>query len=60
VFVGANATVELYNMLGARLLSVKGQDEKTIVEMSQFPAGTYVLKIYSDEGIVTKKIQKVN
>ena len=59
VFVSVGAKVEMYNILGAKLLSVEERSDVTTIEMSKYPAGTYLLKIYTDERIVTKKIQKV-
>jgi len=60
VFVSKGAKVELFNILGANLLTVEGRNDVTTIEMSKYPAGTYLLRVYTDEGIVTKKIQKVN
>jgi len=59
VSVSRGAKVEMYNILGAKLLTVEGQKEVTEINMSDYPNGTYLLKIYTDEGIVTKKIQKI-
>jgi len=60
VFVSVGAKVEMYNIIGEKLLTVEGRSNVTTIDMSMFPVGTYLLKVYTDKGIVTKKVQKVN
>jgi len=58
VFVSVGAKVEMFNILGARLLTVEGKSNVTTIDLSNYPRGTYLLKVYTEKGIVTKKIQK--
>ncbi len=60
VFVSKGSKVEMYNILGAKLITVEGRTDVTTIDMAKYPAGTYLLKVYTDNGIVTKKIQKID
>lgn len=50
--------VVVYNMLGQQVMLVKPNASETSVNMSQLPAGTYVLKASTDDTTETFKIQK--
>ncbi len=51
--------IEIYNMLGQSILrhSAEGQHQAR-VDTSRLPAGTYVLKIYTSEGMVARTISR--
>ena len=48
-----NGTVNVYSLSGANLYTYNGQINNTIVEL---PAGVYVVKIASAEGVITGKV----
>ena len=49
------AKVEIYSILGKRVLETK---ETLKINVSHLEQGLYLLKIYSQKGIITKKIIK--
>lgn len=50
--------VEIYDMSGALLLSLQCQGENANIDLSNHAAGTYLLKIYTDNGTITKTVIK--
>jgi len=58
VTVSKSDFVELYDILGNKLSTVSGGATYTKMDLSKYPAGTYILKVHTPEGISVKKIQK--
>lgn len=50
--------VEIYDMSGALLLSLQCQGENANIDLSNHAAGTYLMKIYTDNGTITKTVIK--
>lgn len=48
--------VEIYNILGEKVYSAANVET---VNLEKFSAGAYILKVYTNEGVATKKIQKI-
>ena len=48
--------VELYSITGALLLSENNFNEK--ISVYGFPQGVYMVKVYTDEGMVVSKVVK--
>jgi len=47
--------IEIFNFLGQQIIST---DEKTTVDVSKLTPGSYLVKIYNEEQIITKKFIK--
>lgn len=52
----ANAQLRIYNMSGKLLKSVSLMEAESVVDLSGFAGGTYVMNISSDQGSVSGKI----
>ena len=48
-------SLELYNLLGKRVMLIKN---KSKLDLSNFNSGLYLLKIQTEQGIITKKVIK--
>ncbi len=48
--------VELYSITGTLMISIENQAEVKTIDMKNYPKGTYVLKVYTDNGVESKKI----
>ena len=54
---GAEITaVELYDMQGRAVLTVKGLDAETTIDLSTLPKGTYTAVIHTSKGTATKQV----
>lgn len=51
-----NYTIEIYNILGEKILQSEIQNSKSLIDLSSHPKGIYFLKIQSGENIYTEKI----
>jgi len=51
--------VEIYNMLGQKLLDQNSNSKNTNLDVTELPKGTYYLKVIFDEGFKTFTIQKI-
>lgn len=49
--------LEITDMLGKVLETIEGDANELIVSMSTFPSGSYILKVYSNDSCVNRKIQ---
>ena len=59
VTVSADATLltlELRDLLGRTILTQQPASTKTTVDVSTLPAGTYILRLHTPQGIATKKL----
>ena len=50
--------VEVYDVFGKLLNSVEVNDHSTVIDVSGYAAGIYFTRIYTDKGMVTKRIVK--
>lgn len=53
-----NSTMEMYNILGEKLLSCPLVNERSVLNISQLKSGIYLLKFISEGIILTKKLVK--
>lgn len=51
------AGIEIYDLMGKPVRSATVNEQKTEIDMSAFPKGIYLVKIYSNNEVVTRKIQ---
>lgn len=51
--------VEVYNLMGQKLMSTKTSTNEDII-IQHLVSGPYLVKIYSDKGIETRKLIKIN
>jgi len=56
LYVSTGANVELCDITGKVIVSVNNQDEVKQIQMSNYPAGTYIVKAYTNKGVVSKKV----
>lgn len=56
LYIGTNANVSLCDITGKELLVIENNNEKKEIQMSDYPAGTYIVKAYTNGGIITKKV----
>jgi len=54
-----NAEIQLYNMLGQKVLQTHSTEENTVINTASLPQGLYVLKVLKDNRSVVRKIQVV-
>ncbi|MFG6687758.1 autotransporter-associated beta strand repeat-containing protein [Mariniflexile sp. HNIBRBA6329] len=52
------AKIELYNILGTKLITIKTKEGQVIVDMKDYSQGIYLLKILKDNASFSKKISK--
>ena len=48
--------VEVYNAAGLKVMDLKAQGFKATFDVSRLPSGTYLLRIHTQQGVVTKKL----
>jgi len=51
--------ISIYNILGSEVLTVNADNNLKTVDLTQYPVGTYILKIYTTDGVITQKVQKI-
>jgi hypothetical protein len=51
-------SVEVYDVYGKLLISIEVDDHTATVDASGFASGVYFARIYTDKGMVTKRIVK--
>ena len=51
--------VEIYNLLGKKVFKKSVDDVKSTIDLGQLSKGMYLIKIFSDDIIITKKIIKI-
>jgi len=56
LYIGTNAKVSLCDITGKEILVIENNTEKKEIQMSNYPAGTYIVKAYTNKGIITKKV----
>jgi hypothetical protein len=56
----ANASLQLYNMLGQEVLSISSREENTTINVDFLPQGVYVLKVVKDKDLSVHKIHIVS
>ena len=54
-----NSTIKVYNMLGAEVASVNNASEFNTVDLSSYNAGTYLVKVFSNNNVIVKKVNLV-
>jgi hypothetical protein len=52
-----NTNIYVYNVIGGLIATVLKADEVNIIDLSKFANGAYLVKIVSDNDVITKKIQ---
>lgn len=55
----ANATIEIYNLLGELVSSVENAETTSQINIDNLSAGTYVISIVKNNEVVTKKFNKI-
>ena len=50
--------VEVYDVYGKRIMTVKVEDNKVELDLSGNASGVYFTRIFTDKGMVTKRIVK--
>jgi len=53
------ATVEVYNMVGTMVDVINNASDFNTVNLSNYAEGTYLVKVYTEEGVVVKKVNLV-
>ena len=53
------ATVEVYNMVGTMVDVINNASDFNTVNLSNYAEGTYLVKVYTESGIVIKKVNLV-
>ena len=48
--------VEVYNELGEKIYSAAQQFGNSVIDLGNQPKGVYFMKVFSSEGVVTKKL----
>ena len=51
-----NAEIQLYNMLGQKVLQIHSKEENAVVSVGSLPQGMYVLKVMKDNFLFTHKV----
>ena len=51
-----NATIEVWNMIGQKLITVNSTKNIQRIDLSAFQSGTYIVRIISDNETITRKI----
>jgi poly(A) polymerase len=51
--------IQVYNITGKLLMTLQPQSHKQSFELSKYPAGTYLIKVFQDGKVVTKKTIKI-
>jgi hypothetical protein len=51
-----NAQIEVFNMLGQQMISVDSNNSYSQLDLSQFENGTYVVKVTTENNVMTTKI----
>ena len=54
-----NSTIEIYNILGSLIFSSENRENNYKVNLSEFAQGNYILKIHSDDNVISKKFNIV-
>jgi hypothetical protein len=52
------SSVEVFNLLGQQVYMAKVGKASTTIDISSLAKGNYVVKLYTDKGVTTKKIVK--
>ena len=53
------ATVEVYNMVGTMVDVINNASDFNTVDLSNYAEGTYMVKVYTEAGVVIKKVNLV-
>jgi len=53
------ASVEIYNMVGNMVDIINNANEFNTVDLSNYAEGTYLVKVYTEEGVVIKKVNLI-
>ncbi|MBN2595266.1 MAG: T9SS type A sorting domain-containing protein [Marinifilaceae bacterium] len=53
-----NYSIEIYNLTGKLLIKKKVENNTNSIDLSNSPSGTYIVKLITDQEIITKKIIK--
>ena len=51
--------VDIYDTFGRNIKSLYVDERKAVVDISSYPNGVYFMKCYSDAGIFSKKVVKL-
>ena len=58
VYVSQGRTATVYNMLGAKVYEQTSQEGTLVIDMDSFSSGTYIFKVQTENGVITKKVIK--
>lgn len=53
------ATISIYNTLGAVVETIVSDEYTTTIDMTNYAAGTYIIKVSSENGVATTKAVKI-
>jgi hypothetical protein len=53
-----NSTIEVYNIIGEKIFSLKTQNESTLIDLTDQPRGMYILKIIGSKQSFNERIIK--
>jgi hypothetical protein len=51
-----NSTIELYNVIGEKLVSNQSTTDNTTLDLSKYPSGSYMIRIVKEGKSITKKV----
>ena len=54
-----NANISIFNIVGSEIFSTESSNNELTIDMSQYPAGTYIVKVSTEYGTVTEKVMKI-
>ena len=54
-----NSTIKVYNMLGAEVAVIENASEFNTVDLSSYNEGTYLVKVFSNNNVIVKKVNLV-
>ena len=54
-----NSTIKVYNMIGAEVAVVENANQFNTIDLSSYNEGTYLVKIFSNNNIIVKKVNLV-
>lgn len=55
----ANATIKVYNIIGDEVTSIEKANSNTRIDLNRFAQGTYIVKVISNNNVVSKKINLI-
>ena len=60
LFIQTDAKISLFDLTGKELITIDNNSQVKEIKMNQYPAGIYLIKAYTEDGIQSKKIININ